>query len=102
VHRDREKPGYWLRPKYFLEGQRILQLKLKTYNTTFIKSIENLTDIGRPTSINNIFGNKEANHLPCGDFEEVDHLFQIVRIQYITRKEVREVVSKENLYILEV
>jgi len=86
----------------------MLQLKLETCNTTPIKSIGSLIDIGSPTDIgsstgikrpidvNNIFKNKEADHLPYEDSEEADHLFQIVRIQYITKKEAREVVSGEN------
>jgi hypothetical protein len=81
------------------EGQRIPQLKSKTYNTTLIKSIGNPTGIERPTNIDNAFGNKEADHLFYRDSKEVDHLFQIVRVQYIIKKEAREVVSKENPYI---
>ena len=89
-------------------------MKLKICNTTLTKSIESFTGIGsligirssidikRPTDISNAFGNKEADHLPCRDSEEVDHLLQIVRVQCIIKKEAREVVSKENSYILKV
>jgi len=56
-------------------------LKLEIYNTTPTKSIESLTGIGslmgieRPINVGNAFKNKEADHLPCGDSEEADHLF---------------------------
>ena len=81
MYKDREKPGCQLGPKNCLKGQRILQLKSKICNTTSTRSIKNPTDIGnligieRPINIDNIFGNKEVDHLLCGDFEEVDHLF---------------------------
>ncbi len=108
VHRDREKPERRLRPENCLEDQKISQLKLKTCSTTFTRNIGSPTDIGSPIdierliNISNTSGNKEVNHLPYGDSEEVDHLLQIVRIQCIIKKEAREVVSRENPYILEV
>ena len=55
-------------------------MKLKIYNTILIKSIGsftdigNLTDIERSIDIDNASRNKEADHLPCEDFEKVDHL----------------------------
>ncbi len=61
--------------------------------------IGSLTGIERPINIDNASGNKEADHLLYGDSEEADHLLQIVRIQCITRKKARKVVSKENPYI---
>ena len=64
--------------------------------------IGNPTGIERPTNVNNTFGNKKIDYLPYRNSEEIDHLLQIVRIQYITRKEAKEVVSKENPYIPEV
>ena len=55
MYKDKKKPKRRLKPKNYPKSQKILQLKLKTYNTTLIKNIGNLIDIERPTNINNTF-----------------------------------------------
>ena len=81
MHRNREKPGYRLKLENYPKGQRILQLKSKICSTTPTKSIGSLTGIGsltsieKPININNISGNKEADHLLYRDSKKVDYLF---------------------------
>ena len=80
MHRDKEKPGRRLGLENCPEGQRILQLKSEICNTTSTRSIGSPTDIGSPTgiersiSVDNAFGNKKIDHLPCRDSKKVDHL----------------------------